>query len=66
MENTLLDACLIKNGDIFHEIKKLHCSPNTTRNVIDGVLESIPTHFTDIYKNLYNSVDDQDDVQKLY
>ena len=26
----------------------------------------MPTHFADIYNNLYNSVDDQEDVQKLY
>ena len=65
MVNTLLDGCLIKNGDICHEIKKLCCSSNTTGSVIDGVSENIPTHFADIYNNLYNS-NDQEDVQKLY
>ena len=65
-KNALLDAHISKNGNIFDEIKKLRCSPNTTGNVIDGVSEDIPTHFADIYNNLYNSVDDQEDVQKLY
>ena len=64
-KNVLLDACISKTN-MFDEIKKLRCSPNTTGNVIDGVSEAIATHFADIYNNLYNSVDDQEDVQKLY
>ena len=65
-KNNLLDACLITNVDIFHEIKKWRSSPNTTGNVRDGVSENIPIHFADIYNNLYNSVVDQEDVQKVY
>ena len=63
-KNALLDACTSKNGNIFDEIKKLRCSPNTIGNVIEGVSENIPTHFADIHNNLYNSVDDQENVQK--
>ena len=44
----------------------MRCSPNTTGNVIAGVSEDIPTHFADIYNNLYHSVNDQEDVQNLY
>ena len=65
-KNTLFDARLSNNGDIFHEIRKLRNSSNTTGSVIDGVSENIPTHFADIYNKLYNSVDDQEDFQKLY
>ena len=65
-KNTLLEACVNNNGDIFHEIRKLRNSSNTTGRVIDGVSENIPTHFADIYNKLYNSVDDQEDFHKLY
>ena len=64
--NALLDACLNNNGDIFVELKKMRRSTPTQTSAIDGVSENIPNHFAEIYKNLYNSAPDKDNVQNLY
>ena len=57
--NTLLDACINGNGDIFNEIRKLRKSSHNVANVIDGVAVGIPKHFAGIYSILYNSVEDR-------
>ena len=35
----------------------------TVANKIDNVTKDIPGHFANIYSNLYNSVNDQDELQ---
>ena len=52
--------------DIFKEVKKLRQSTSTVASVIDGHSTKIEDHFSSIYKTLYNSVDDQNDVTDLY
>ena len=64
--NTLLDACLNDNGDIFVELKKLRRSTPAQTSVIDGESDNIPNHFAEIYRNLYNSAPDKDNTQQLY
>ncbi|MEO2160307.1 MAG: reverse transcriptase domain-containing protein, partial [bacterium] len=63
--NTLLDACLNGNGNIFVEIRKLRKSRSTVANIIDGEADNIPKHFADIYSKLYNSVDDQNSLNSI-
>ena len=50
----------------FKEIKKIRKSKNIVANCIDGKTENIEEHFSSIYKNLYNSVDDRPAVDELY
>ena len=54
------DSC---ENDIFKEIKKLRSCPTAVPSVIDGKSFKIENHFSDIYRNLYNSVDDHNQVQ---
>ena len=44
-KNTLLAACLLGNGDLFKEIRKIGKSNPTVENVIDGVYDEIPSYF---------------------
>ena len=64
-KNTLLDSCINNNGDIFVELKKLRNKDPDRTTVIDGKDANISNHFADIYNNLYNSTDDQEDVEEL-
>ena len=52
--------------DIFKEVKKLRNSAPSVASSIDGHASDIENHFSSIYKTLYNSVDDQNDVTELY
>ena len=64
--NKLLDACLNGNGELFSEIKKLRNSKPCTANSMDGVRGvGIADHFKSIYSDLYNSVDDQEELLNL-
>ena len=64
--NNFLNSCLNGSADIFTEIKKIRKSKNNVANCIDGKTENIEEHFSSIYKNLYNSVEDRPAVDELY
>ena len=64
--NTLLAACLLGNGDLFKEIRKIRNSNPTLAYVIDGVYDEIPSYFAGIYSNLYNSCNDGKDIFLIY
>jgi hypothetical protein len=61
--NNLLNCCLNGKGNIFDEVKKSRRCQQTFAPSIDNITENIPMHFAKIYKNLYNSVEDQDDLR---
>ena len=63
--NKLLDACVNGSGDIFSEIKKLRGSVPITATSMDGIKDDIPGHFRTIYSDLYNSVDDKEELLNL-
>ena len=63
--NKLLDACLNGNGDVFSEIKKMRKSSPVVASSMDGVKENVEEHFKDIYKHLYNSIDDKENILNL-
>ena len=63
--NKLLDACINGGSDIFVEIKKLRKCKPTVANKIDGETKDIPGHFAKIYRELYNSVDDGDQLSAI-
>lgn len=64
-KNKLLDMCLNSNVDLYQEVKKMRKSPPLTANSIDGVTEDIPSHFANIYKQPYNSNDDNENLKVL-
>ena len=63
--NTLLNACLNNNGDLFKEIKKQRKCKKTIATSIDGHQDNIPIYFAKKYKNLYNSVDDKTNLARI-
>ena len=63
--NKFLDACLNGKDDIYNEIKKLRKCKPTAATSIDGIKDNIPGHFRAIYSELYNSVDEKQDLADL-
>ena len=63
--NTLLEACINNKGDIFKEIKKLRKSLPVVATSIDGNAENIEDHFAQVYHNLYNSVNDRNEMMNV-
>ena len=61
-KNNLLNACFNNKGDIFEEIKKIRKAPPTVSTMIDGVTNKVESHFADIYKQLYNSLDEESNL----
>ena len=64
--NKLLDACLNGNGEIFKEIKKMRKSKPVVATSMDGTKHDVEEHFKNIYKELYNSVEDEEDMNSLF
>ena len=64
-KNTLLDACINNNGDIFKEIRKIRKTPPDMSSMIDGVTRNIESHFAKVYEKLYNSVEDAEKLASL-
>ena len=64
-KNTLLDACINDNGDIFKEIRKLRKTPPMMSSMIDGVTSNIKSRFAKVYERLYNSVDDKENLMAV-
>ena len=60
--NRLLEACLNNQNGIFGEIKIMRNNKLSFPNNIDGKDENIPQYFANKYENLYNSVDDSNDL----
>ena len=61
----LLNACLNGNGDLFKEIKALRRTKPKFADTMDGVKGNIPGHFKDIFNELYNCVNDGEEVSKI-
>ena len=61
----MLRTCLGMGGDIFKEIKKIRETKQTMANSIDGVENGIAEEFGKIYRRLYNSIDDEEDMIKV-
>ena len=65
-KNKILAACFADNQlDIFKEIKKLRRCPPSVATCIDDESDDIPNHFANIYKDLYNSVNDNVEVEDI-
>ena len=64
-KSNLLDACLNGPGDLFKEIKKMRKSKKPCSDTIDGVSDDIPGHFKSIYEDLYNCVEDADEISDI-
>ena len=64
-KSKLLNACLNGNGDLFKEIKHMRKTKTVCADSMDGEHDDIPGHFRNIYRNLYNSVNDAEDVKDI-
>ena len=64
-KNKLLNACLNGEGDIFKDIKSLRNTRQVVANTMDGVKEDLANHFRNIYSNLYNSVEDSENLARV-
>ena len=60
-----MDACINGNGEIFQEIKKMRSFKPPVASSMDGKKENIANHFKDIYGELYNSVDDMNNMFEM-
>ncbi len=61
----LLNACINGNGDVFKEVKSLRISKTTVASSIDGETSDIAGHFVKICNNLYNSVEDNEEIERI-
>ena len=50
---------------MFTDIKKLRKSNPVVASSMDGVKDNVEKHFKDIYKNIYNSIDDKENILNL-
>ena len=64
-KNTLLKACLTNNGNLFTEIRRQRKCNRVYANTIDGHNNGIPSHFANMYKRVYNCVDDEDNLSRI-
>ena len=64
-KNKLLQACLSGEGNIFSEIKAMRKTKQVVANSIDGVTENVSEHFRGIYRDLFNSIEDAENMTKV-
>ena len=64
-KNKLLDACLNNQNGIFTEIKAMRKNTPCFANTIDGNRDNIPQYFANKYEKLYNSVNDEEEMQRI-
>ena len=64
-KNALLEACITNNSDIFEVIKAQRKAAPSVSSMIDGVHTNIESHFASTYKELYNSLDDKNELRKV-
>ena len=61
----LLNACLNSENGIFSEMKSMRRNKSTYPNAIDGKTDKIPAQFACKYNNLYNSINDENDLRTI-
>ena len=66
IKNKLLNACINGNGNIFDEIKKLRkAKPVLATRMESTTWYDIPGHFRGIFKDLYNSTNDKEELLQV-
>ena len=63
--NKLLNAYLTSQNGIFGELKSMRKNKSSYLNAIDGKSDEIPALFANKYSNLYNSVDDENELMTI-
>ena len=61
----LLSACKGKGGDLFQEIREMRKTKLTVATLIDGEKEDIAGHFGNMYSKVYNSADDEAQMEEV-
>ena len=64
-KSKLLNACLGGDGDLFKEIKEMRKTKQVVATTMDGEKKDIAGHFGKIYSTLYNSAEDEDEMQRI-
>ena len=64
-QNKLLEQCLNGTNGFFSEIKSMRKCSRSTPDVMDGQSDGIPQLFAKKYEELYNSVDDKENLDRL-
>ena len=63
--DNMLQSCLDNDGSIFDTIKKQRKCGETYPSAIDGHTDDIPEYLASMYEELYNSVDDKENLRNL-
>ena len=61
----LLKAYLGEGSDVFKEIKTMRKTKQVVASTMDGEKEDIAGHFGQIYSTLYNSAEDEDEMERI-
>ena len=64
-KNKLISSCLGGEGNLFDEIKKMRRTKPVVATSIDGEKKDIAEHFGKIYSKLYNSAEDEEEMQHV-
>ena len=65
-KNSLLNACINGNGDLFNEIKKSRRSTLQVASSIDGISHNVEDYFKSTYEALYNCTEDKIELRELW
>ena len=63
--DNMLNLCLNKDIDIFKEMRKQRACGKTCATLIDGRSNDIPDYLAGKYEQLYNQVDDRENLEAL-
>lgn len=61
----MLNSCLNKDNNIFDEIKRQRRCDQVSAATIDGHTDDIPDYLATKYEELYNEVDDKENLLEL-
>ena len=64
-KSKLLNACLGEGGDLFKEIKEMKKTKSVVATSIDGQKNNIAGHLGKIHSTLYNSAEDELEMQRV-
>ena len=65
LQNQLLNACVNGEGDLFEEVKKMRKHKPKVASSMDRNTEDIPGHFYQIYSNLYNEIQEENELESM-
>ena len=64
-KDKMLESCIMDNTNLFDQIKKQRNCNKEIASTIDGHTDDIPEYLAEKYGKLYNSVDDENNLEEL-